>query len=251
MNKKKKFIVLDVEGYSDCRPYDVGFQVVDKSGNIYEEYSVSIMPAVEENLLKFYERRDTISLKSANEMAHRNIHEILTDTQGKYLKCYDIERFFKALLSVIVKYKVTEIWAYNVTFDRSALRRLFGEENFSILSEMVNFCDIIPAILYTKLLTKKYVKFCHENGYLTDKGNLQTKAEVVYRFLTGNNSFEEEHTGLADVKIETEILLAALKAKKKLHKKPVQSWKILHDFCTLKKLNTLPPEPVKMLTENS
>lgn len=231
MNKKKKFIVLDVEGYSNCRPYDVGFQVIDKTGYIYEEYSTAIMPAIEENLLNFYKYNNIIALKNANKMAHKNIHEILTDCNKKYLKCYDIDKFFKAMLSIIVKYKIKEIWAYNVNFDQYALYRLFGEKNFSILLKMIRFCDIIPAILYTKLLTKKYVKYCKNNNYLTEKGNIMTKAEIVYRFLTNNENFEEEHTGLADVKIETEILLTALKTKKKLKKTPVQAWKILKNFC--------------------
>ena len=36
------------------------------------------------------------------------------------------------------------------------------------------------------------------------------KAEVVYKYLTGNLDFREAHTGLADVQIEAEILLCAM-----------------------------------------
>ena len=36
----KKFIVLDIEGMSNCRPYNVGYIVGDKKGNIYLDTSI-------------------------------------------------------------------------------------------------------------------------------------------------------------------------------------------------------------------
>ena len=58
-------------------------------------------------------------------------------------------------------------------------------------------------------------KFCVENGYLTKKRSLQTSAEVVYRFLTSNTDFIEEHTAFEDSKIEMQIFLECLKMHKK------------------------------------
>ena len=52
---------------------------------------------------------------------------------------------------------------------------------------------------------EKYREFCVNNNYLTSKNQNRYTAEVIYRFLTGNNDFEEEHKGLDDVKIEKEI----------------------------------------------
>ena len=75
--------------------------------------------------------------------------------------------------------------------------------------------DIIPIILRTKLLTKRYVDFCIENNFLTERGYIQTKAETVHRYLTNNPTFEEEHTGLSDVLIESQILLSAFSTHKK------------------------------------
>ena len=40
----------------------------------------------------------------------------------------------------------------------------------------------------------KYNKFCAENGFVTEKGNIQMSAEVCYRFISGNVDFVEEHT---------------------------------------------------------
>lgn len=179
----KKFMVLDVEGYSTCKPYDVGFKITDKNGTTYEEYSIAIFPAVFENMQYRATHVNSQNLKSANEMAHRNIKEICNDTNKKYIKCFDIDSFFTAFIAIIQKHEINRIWAFNCSFDKSALHRLFGDSNFAILNSMVEFCDIATAILYTNLINKDYIKFCKKNGYITDKGNIQTKAEVIYRYL--------------------------------------------------------------------
>ena len=152
----KYFVVLDVEGYSACRPYDVGFKVADRKGNTIEEHSVAVMPAVFDNMCYKSDLAHVNGLKSAHEMAHRNIEEILNDIDNKYIKCFNIDKFFTAFVGIIQKYNIKRIWAYNCSFDKAALNRLFGDEKFSIINSMVEFCDIIPAILYTKLLDKSY-----------------------------------------------------------------------------------------------
>jgi hypothetical protein len=56
-----------------------------------------------------------------------------------------------------------------------------------------------------------YDTFCYENGYLTKRGCKRYTAEILYRFISGDNEFVEEHTGLADVLIEKEILVECLR----------------------------------------
>jgi hypothetical protein len=53
---------------------------------------------------------------------------------------------------------------------------------------------------------ENYREFCVCNNYVTKRNENRYTAEIIYRFLTGNNDFEEEHTGLADCMIEKEIL---------------------------------------------
>ena len=43
-------------------------------------------------------------------------------------------------------------------------------------------------------------------------------AEVIYRFITKDINFEEAHTGLRDVEIETEILAYLVRQHKKMDK---------------------------------
>lgn len=229
----KKFLVLDVEGYSDCRPYDLGFIVTDKNGTEHEAHSVGILPACYENLERRLERLANPAMETPNEMAHRNIREIMTETDGKYLVVRDIDKLYYAFLGVIEKHDIKRIWAYNCAFDRGALNRLFGDERFSIIDKRMQFCDIIPAITHTHLLSADYINFCKENGFVTAKGNIKTTAEIVFRYLSGNIAFEEAHTGLEDVRIEKQILLKAMEKTKSPHYKPIAAWKIIREFCVV------------------
>ena len=64
----------------------------------------------------------------------------------------------------------------------------------------------------------KYIKFCLENGLVSESGNIKTSAEAVYAFLTKNASYTECHTGLQDVFIEAKIMHECFKKHKKMAK---------------------------------
>lgn len=225
-SKKEKIIVLDVEGYSTVRPYNVGYIVADMYGTVYKRRSFAFLATIWENI------RSMINSRSAEEMTKANIEEILQELEKpKRKRKYNIvpcETFVKVFTEDIKRFKVKRLFAYNVNFDKGSLNRLLGNERFNSLG--LTYCDIISGILYTKLLTQKYVNYCKDNGYITEKGNVQTKAEVVYRYLTNSADFVEEHTGLADCLIEYEILISAVKAHKKIDWKPCVAWRKLKNF---------------------
>jgi hypothetical protein len=58
--------------------------------------------------------------------------------------------------------------------------------------------------------TTEYQDFCDTHEYFTESGNYSTTAETVYRYITDNIDFSEEHTALADSEIELDILLHCL-----------------------------------------
>lgn len=220
----EKFLVLDVEGNSTVRPYNVGYIIADRYGKIYKKHSFTFPEC-------FWENLNAKQTDECKQMSHKNIKEILADISNKKrkrkYKSLSIDSFYKLLAKEINHYKITKMYAYNVNFDKNALKRLFGERFFDFGLE---FRDIITGITYAKLLTKRYINFCRENNYLTAKGNIMTKAEIVYKFLTGKTDFKEEHTGLADVMIEYYILLTAFKSKKKLYWQYIQAWRVIDKF---------------------
>lgn len=241
MEKQKfgrPFMVLDVEGMSSCRPYNIGYIIADKYGNKFLEKSFAVLPCIWENLQNCLQ---------AEKMTHNNIQSILQDIENpdKKYAYTSIEEVKKMILRDVTSYKVNEIWAYGCSFDKGSLSRLFAED-FEILNNIVAFYDIIPAIVHTMLLNKDYVKFCNKNGFITAKGNVMTKAEVVYRYLTGDLSFIEDHTGLNDCRIEYEILLTAINSGKQIDRGlKTPAWRVFKKFCEVEEIETvIPSKPV-------
>lgn len=222
MSKRKLICVLDVEGMSGKRPYNVGYLIADLHGNKVLEKSFAIMPYIMENLSSAMKTAQ----QTAREMTHKNIAEIL-ENPTKY-KWALKEEFLTTFFNDLLTYGVSEVWAYNCTFDKSAINRLLENDS---RGNFIQWLDIWSAIVMTKCLSKKYVKFCKKNGFVTEKGNCKTSAEVVYAYLTNNTTFEEEHTGLADCGIEYQILLAAKNSKKKVDGTITNPWKLVKQFC--------------------
>ena len=50
-----------------------------------------------------------------------------------------------------------------------------------------------------------YRNFCIENGYICKNNQLKLTAEVLYRFISGNDDFVEHHKGIDDVMIEQQV----------------------------------------------
>ena len=79
IKKGKPFIVLDVEGMSTVRPYNIGYIVTDKYGNTYLERSFAILPCIWENLKNCLQ---------AEEMTKKNVEEILSDIDDPFNRKY-------------------------------------------------------------------------------------------------------------------------------------------------------------------
>ena len=75
-------------------------------------------------------------------------------------------------------------------------------------AEIIDIMDFIDKITETE----DYKNFCVRNGFMTKhrKPRPQKKAETLFRYLTQNPEYMEEHTALEDSKIELFILITAL-----------------------------------------
>lgn len=220
---KKTIAILDVEGGLNAKPYNIGYLICDVHGNIYAERSFALMDCIWENLEKS-KRLDPENV--GRLMTFANVQEILTNNV-KYDWCLT-DDFLMQFIRDIENYGITEIWAYNVAFDKSAIEdRLLG---FSI-SKLMGFewYDIMKSAVHNLYLSPKYVKFCTENGFVTEKGNLKSSAESGYAYISDNENFIEEHTGLADCKVEYKLYLKA-RAKKKKIKRNNGDWRTLKNY---------------------
>lgn len=125
-------------------------------------------------------------------------------------------------------YGIKSVWAYNCRYDRIALNHTVDMLSNGFVTDFfpagVSIKDIWGAAGSTICNTRKYVRWCMENSYLTDKGNPITNAETVYSYLI-EDDFVEDHTALADCEIELDILNAAMKRKQKMDVREMQGWR--------------------------
>ena len=65
-----------------------------------------------------------------------------------------------------------------------------------------------------------YIDFCFENGFVTKHATPQPQlsAEVIYRYITKDIGFVEEHKGIEDVEIEIEIFKYLMRQHKPMRK---------------------------------
>jgi hypothetical protein len=111
---------------------------------------------------------------------------------------------------ICAQYEIKKIFAHNARFDNRSLnltqRYLTSSKFRYFFPYKTEICDTLKMSRNTLKNVVEYDQFCWDNNYLTKRGCKRYTAEIIYRFITGNNDFEESHTGLEDVMIEKEIL---------------------------------------------
>lgn len=122
--------------------------------------------------------------------------------------CYTEDEASEIFSAWLTENNVGCACAHNSGFD-------FNKTFVADCIEGLEFIDTWQAFFETIGKYRKYNKFCCENGFVTKSGNIQMTAEVCYRFISGDLSFEEEHTALADCEIEAEILRAVWNTHRK------------------------------------
>ena len=207
-------IILDTEGTNKIKPvsgniaetalvYDIGWIVADKkTGEVLDKYSFV-------NTDIFY--RDNLMRNAYYVGKLPQYHEGLGE-EWTPLSFLSIKKIFA---NVCRDYNVKQIWAYNARYDRTALNNTCAELSNGFVEFFtpydIKWCDIWDYAGKTLCSTSKFIKWVIANDYVTAKGNPQTSAEVVYRYLTQNKEFVENHTALEDCEIEHAILRACLK----------------------------------------
>ena len=211
---KKYYLILDVEttnSTEDALVYDVGFVVADKDGKTYEgdSFIVSDIFFKEQELMKtaYYAEKIPQYLKGIDEKA---------------FKVRDFYTVRKTILDIIRKYKIEAVCAYNASFDYNALnttqRWLTKSKYRYFLPYGTKIFDIWNMACQVICTQKRYIKFCLENNFLSESGNIKTSAEAVFAYISKNKDFTESHTGLQDVLIEIQIMAHCFRQHKKMNK---------------------------------
>jgi DNA polymerase III epsilon subunit-like protein len=200
-----KFLVLDTEttnGLDDPLCYDIGFAVVDGYGNVYETHSYVVADVfLDEELMASAFFADKIPQYWADIKSGKRI-----------LRRYKTIRHI--LADVIRQHDIQIICAHNARFDylSTALTQRFltSSKYRYFLPYGLQIWDTLKMAREVFADDESYKTFCVSNGFVTKNGQNRYTAEIIYRYLTANLDFVEEHTGLEDVLIEKDILAYCL-----------------------------------------
>lgn len=216
MDKRKNYyMVLDTEtanDFDDPIVYDIGASIIDKKGNVYEMVSLVIYDT-------FFEMEDL--MKSAYYYDKRD--DYLDDIEKGYHKIVRYATAKKIINELARKWNIKAIMAHNAPFDyRSTTRTqryLTKSKSRYFLPYGIELWDTLKMARDTIGKTKSYQKWCLEKGYTKKNGQPRFTAEILYRYLIGDDNFIESHTGLADTLIEKEIFAYCMRYHKPMRKK--------------------------------
>ena len=122
----------------------------------------------------------------------------------------------QAMIRDFIAYDVKGAYAFNSPFDDKVFT--YNSEWFKCNNPFDNMPIFdIRGYVHHFMVDDNFKAFCEDYGYFTDSGNYSTTAEVMYRYLTGNTEFIEDHTALSDSEIESAILLECIKRGAKVN----------------------------------
>lgn len=193
--------------------YDIGWSIIDKTGKVYISRSYIVGETFGcPNLMSSAYYADKIPHYINDLIAGTRTIEHLNKIRGQ-------------LVSDMVTYNCTEVYAHNAYFDYTSLNATMEYFNkgkyffpYAIKGKKVEICDTLKMARDTILKMPTYKAFCEQYNLYTINGNLSATAENLYRFITNNPYFIESHTALEDVTIEKEILAYCYKLHKKMRK---------------------------------
>ena len=215
MDKRKTYyLTIDTEtanGLDDPMMYDIGGAIHDRKGNVEETFSFVIYDVFCADRELF----DTAYYAEKRPMYERQI----AAGSRKIVSIYTAKRHIAELCK---KYNIKAIIAHNARFDykstNGTLRYVTKSKIRYILPYGIPMWDTLKMAQDTICKQKTYQRWCAANGYLQKNGKVRATAEILYRYITGNNEFIEDHTGLEDVLIEKEIFAKCMAQHKTMRK---------------------------------
>ena len=201
----EKYLIIDTEttnGFDDPLCYDVGFAVVDRLGRIYEQKSFVVA--------EIFLNEELMCEAFFADKIPQYWEEIKSGVR--------ILRRFSGIMftirRVMRKWNIKIAVAHNMRFDYNSLHttlRYLSKSKYRFFFPYgTKFWCSLKMAKKVFADNEKYTAFCSENEYRVNGHNRLT-AEIIYRYLTHDNSFIEKHMGLEDVLIEKEIFVYCLR----------------------------------------
>lgn len=189
---------------SSAQVYDLGGWVIDKDANVYDEFSL-----INDDVF--------FRLPEAMKEAYfaNKIPQYMRDIWAKQRKVVNTWEMWKIFNQLIRTHDIKAVVAHNIWFDIKSLNATMRYQTKSkkrfFLPYGIELIDTMRLAEKTICKRDDYIEFCKENEYLDTKGKPRKTAEILWRYLSNDNTFEESHTGLEDVKIEAKIFAECMK----------------------------------------
>jgi len=211
--RKKYYLTIDTEtanSFDDPMMYDIGGAIHDRKGNVEETFSFIIYDV-------FCADRELFN--TAYYAEKRPMYEMQIATgQRKIVNIYTARDYIRKLCE---KYNVKAIIAHNAPFDYRSTTRTMRYATKSrcryFLPYGIPLWDTLKMAQDTICKQKAYIKWCEENDFMV-RGRPRATAEILYKYISGNEDFVEDHTGLEDVLIEKEIFAQCVRQHKKMRR---------------------------------
>ena len=194
-------VVFDTETTNLEKPfcYNIGYIIVDTDSKQIVLEREFVVEQVWHNPMLF----TTAYYADKRELyvSRMKARKIVMDKFG-YV-CQQMIRDFKA-------YEIAYAYAYNSPFDKKVFEWNCDWFKCNNPFDNVEILDIRGCVHEFVAKTKPFQEFCERQQRFTESGNYSTTAETLFQYFSGNTDFEEEHTALADSRIEWEILRQCL-----------------------------------------
>ena len=190
-------LILDTETTDTKKPfcYDMGWIVADDKTFEIKDFSANVVEQVWHNLPLF--ESAYYANKRPKYVTMMRDHSATMDKWGYIMR---------HLAQTIKKYNITAVYAYNSSFDDGVIA--YNCDWFKCINPLENIpvYDIWGYASQFITNTPEYKAFCEEHNCFTEHGNYSGSAETVFKYISENPDFEEEHMGIFDSQIETLIL---------------------------------------------
>ena len=186
--------------------YDFGGMVIDDDGTDYERVSLV-------NKDVFFGMKE--SMKTAYYAD--KIPQYMQGIWAKEKEVVTTWQMWQRINQIIKEYDIKAIIGHNVWFDIRTLNATMRYQTKSrkrfFFPYGIEVIDTMQLARQTFAKDDEYIQYCMQNGYMTSfkKPTPRVTAEILYKYISGNSDFCEEHTGLADVDIERRIYAECLR----------------------------------------
>lgn len=213
--RKHYVIVLDTETTNSMEEplvYDFGWAVVDTHGTVYAQRSYLCRDI-------FEGERDL--MRTAYYAEKIPMYEAQLEAGARKMLSFEYIR--RVFLQDVKRFGIKEVCAHNARFDLRAVnttQRWLSKSKYRYFFPYgMEIWDTMKMAESVILKMPTYRDFCEKHDYFTARGQLRKTAEILYQFISGDEDFSEEHTGLADVLIEKEILAYCYRQHKPMEKR--------------------------------